>query len=233
MGPVELFIFALISLLLYGIIVSFSPTLFLTEVAILTRSKKPFIHTVAFMAGISIPLILYIVLAILLTDANQHLQIPTARQVIGNIPIVSFLAGLLLFSAGLKLKTNKQAARLTEDSHKETSDKLFESKTLFWFGLIKMGTSLSSIAAILLGVGFIKSFVTRGAFQAVALIWFLAISLLPFVGIASLKRYAPTTFTRLQKSSDKVANYDWLKVLRWVFLVSGAYLTISGLVNIF
>lgn len=233
MGPVELFIFALISLLLYGIIVSFSPTLFLTEVAILTRSKRPFIHTIAFMAGISIPLILYAGLAIALTEAGQHFQIPTARQVIGNIPIVSILAGLLLFGAGLRLKTSKQATKSHEDNHKETSDKLFESKTLFWFGLIKMGTSLSSIAAILLGVGFIKSFVIRGAFQAVALIWFLAISLLPFIGIASLKRYAPTTFTRLQKSSDKVASYDWLKVLRWVFLVSGAYLALSGVANIF
>lgn len=232
MGPIELFIFAVISLLLYGIIVSFSPTLFLTEVAILTRSKRPLIHTVAFMAGISIPLVLYIGLAIVLTEAGQHLQIPTARQVIGNIPIVSILAGLLLFGAGLRLKTGKQTAKISQDTHKDTSDKLFDTKTLFWFGLIKMGTSLSSIAAILLGVGFIKSFVTRGAFQAVALVWFLAISLLPFIGIAGIKRYAPTTFARLQKSSDKVASYDWLKVLRWVFLVSGAYLALSGLVNI-
>lgn len=189
-------------------------------------------HTIAFLAGISIPLVLYIALATVLTDAGQHFQIPTARQVFGNIPIVSVLAGVLLLGAGLRLETSKQVTKISQDAHKETSDKLFDTKTLFWFGLIKMGTSLSSIAAILLGVSFIKSFVTRGAFQAVALVWFLAISILPFVGIAGVKRYAPSTFARLQRSSDKVASYDWLKVLRWVFLASGAYLVIFGLLNI-
>lgn len=233
MGPIELFIFAVISLLLYGIVVSFSPTLFLTEVAILTRSKRPFTHTLALLAGISVPLIIYIVLAISLTDANQHLQIPTIREVFGNLPIVSILAGLLLFGAGLRLETNKQAAEISPDIHQESSTKLFKTKTLFWFGLIKMGTSLSSIAAILLGVSFIKSFVTFGAFQTMALAWFLIISLLPFISIAGVKRYAPATFAHFQKSSDKVASYDWLKILRWVFLISGIYLIFFGLTNTF
>jgi hypothetical protein len=123
-------------------------------------------------------------------------------------------------------------AQPSPDKAEEHPEKIFHTKSLFWFGLIKMGTSLSSIAAILLGVSFIQSFVTRGAFQTMALLWFLAISLLPFVGLASLKRYAPKTFSRLQKSSDKVANYDWLKVLRWVFLASGVILIASALMSL-
>lgn len=232
MGPIELLIFALISLLLYGAIVSFSPTLFLTELAILTRSKRPLIHTIAFMAGISIPIILYIALAVVITDAGNNFTIPNTREVIGSLPIVSIIAGILLFSSGLRLKTDRKVANESEEVTKESPERLFRTKTLFWFGLIKMGTSLSSIAAILLGVSFIKSFVTRGVFQAVALIWFVVISLLPFLSIAGLKRYAPKTFARLQKSSDRITDFNWLKVLRWVLLASGIYLITYGVLGI-
>lgn len=235
MGPIELLIFALISLLLYGVIVSFSPTLFLTELAILTRSKRPLIHTIAFMIGISIPVILYIALAVVITDAGNNFTMPNAREVIGSLPIVSIIAGILLFSSGLRLKTDRKVVNESEEATKESPEspeKIFHTKTLFWFGLIKMGTSLSSIAAILLGVSFIKSFVTRGVFQAMALVWFIVISLLPFLGIASLKRYAPKTFARLQKSSDRVTAFNWLKVLRWVLLASGIYLIIYGALGV-
>ncbi|MDQ5944429.1 MAG: hypothetical protein QG658_496 [Patescibacteria group bacterium] len=232
MGPIELFIFALLGLLLYGIVVSFSPTLFVTEVAILTRSKRPFVHTLAFLAGIAIPLVVYIVLAITITQTNQEFQIPSTREIIGSLPLVSILAGILLIGAGLRLRASQHLAQPSPDKAEEHPEKIFHTKSLFWFGLIKMGTSLSSIAAILLGVSFIQSFVTRGAFQTMALLWFLAISLLPFVGLASLKRYAPKTFSRLQKSSDRVANYDWLKVLRWVFLASGVILIASALMSL-
>lgn len=232
MGPIEIFIVALIGLLVYGIVVSFSPTLFVTEVAILTRSKRPFIHTIAFLAGIAVPLVVYIFLAISITQTNQEIQIPSVREIIGSLPIVTMLAGILLVGAGLRMQTGKQIADSTQEKSKEHPEKLFDTKALFWFGLIKMGTSLSSIAAILLGVSFVQSFVTRGALQAMALIWFLAVSLLPFVGIASLKRYSPKTFSRLQKSSDKVSSFDWLKVLRWVFLASGVYLIAYSLMNL-
>lgn len=232
MGPIELFIFALLGLLLYGIVVSFSPTLFVTEVAILTRSKRPFLHTLAFLAGIAIPLVVYIALALSITQTNQEFQIPTTREIIGSLPIVSMLAGILLVGAGLRIRANQHLTQPNQKKAKEHPEKIFHTKALFWFGLIKMGTSLSSIAAILLGVSFIQSFVTRGAFQTVALLWFLAISLLPFIGLASLKRYAPKTFGRLQKSSDKIASYDWLKVLRWVFLASGVYLIVYALLSL-
>ncbi|QQS26711.1 hypothetical protein IPM44_03245 [bacterium] len=232
MGPIELLIFALISLLLYGAIVSFSPTLFLTELAILTRSKRPLIHTIAFMTGISIPIILYITLAVVITDAGNNFTIPNTREVIGSLPIVSIIAGILLFSSGLRLKTDRGVENESEEVTKESPERLFRTKTLFWFGLIKMGTSLSSIAAILLGVSFIKSFVTRGVFQAVALIWFVVISLLPFLSIAGLKRYAPKIFARLQRSSDRITDFNWLKVLRWVLLASGIYLITYGALGI-
>jgi len=184
------------------------------------------------MIGISIPVILYIALAVVITDAGNNFTMPNAREVIGSLPIVSIIAGILLFSSGLRLKTDRKVVNESEEITKESPEKIFHTKTLFWFGLIKMGTSLSSIAAILLGVSFIKSFVTRGVFQAMALIWFIVISLLPFLGIASLKRYAPKTFARLQKSSDRVTAFNWLKVLRWVLLASGIYLIIYGALGV-
>lgn len=222
----------IVGLAVLGIIIAFSPTLILTEIAVLTRSKKPFIHTVALISGISVPILLFSLAALTFVDPQTSYQLPSTRQVIGGIPLFDVLIGMVLIFTGIHLfkprPNNEKAAKTS----KINSEKMFSSKTLFWFGLIKMATSLSSIAAILIGVRYIKSLLGGEAVvQTVALFWMVAVSILPFLLIASMSRYFPKTFSRIKLTSDKVVGYNWRLIACAVMIGAGVIFIAAGIIN--
>lgn len=230
MGPLVLLTIMIFGLVILGIIVAFSPTLIFTEVTVLTQSKRPFIDTVALISGIMVPIVVYGALAFLFVDQATGFQNPFTHSSIASLPIVDVLAGLLLLGAGLRLHRPRRIRRREVEA--AAPKKLLDTRALFIFGLIKMATSFSSIAAIMIGVQFIESYIRHGALQAVALLCFLLISIFPFLLIASLQAYSPETFARVKSSSDRVARLDWIMILSWVFLLAGAYFMVIGVLSI-
>lgn len=230
MGPIVLLAIVIFGLIILGIIVAFSPTLILTQVAILTRSKRPILDSAALISGILVPIVIYGALAYLFVDQITTFQLPSPRTTIASLPFIDVLAGVLLLIAGLRLRRPRQAQRAAAEA--EQPHKLMSPKALFAFGLIKMATSLSSIAAILIGVQFIESYITGNVWQAMALIGFMVISIFPFLLIASLQAYFPHVFQRVKSSSDRVAQLDWISILSWMLILAGTGFVASGLLNL-
>lgn len=224
------FVAVIIGLAILGIIVSFSPTLIITEIAVLTRSKKPFIDSVALIAGIAVPVLILTMLAFFFANPDKTYDLPSTKEIVGSIPILDIIIGIVLLFAGARLY--KPKSKKVEKTKEFKPEKLFSTKALFWFGLIKMSTSLSSLAAILIGVRYIKSLLTDDVVaQTVALIWLVAVSIFPFMLIASIQQYFPKTFMRVKASSDRIVGYNWRLVASVIMILAGIIFIITGVVN--
>lgn len=220
--------FVLIALL--GVVVAFSPTLVVTELAVLTRSKQPVLHTVAFIAGIAVAVTIFCLAATLFVDPAKDIDIPNTREVLGRVPLMDIIIGVLLLAAGRHfLKTPSPTVEV--EAKKFKPERLLSARTLFWFGFLKMATSLSSIAAILVASRFIKTTLDQGSLQFAAIVWLITISILPFVILVTLQQYRPEIFQRIQAASDRATGLNWRRIIAWTLIVAGAYFLVGGVIN--
>ncbi|MCA9327110.1 hypothetical protein KDA14_01125, partial [Candidatus Saccharibacteria bacterium] len=70
---------SLVGLALLGIVIAFSPTLILAEVAILTRGKDPVPRTIALVSGITTAVAVFSVVAFALIDPTKEITLPSTR----------------------------------------------------------------------------------------------------------------------------------------------------------
>lgn len=224
MELITAFLYIVLALLFLGVIIAFSPTLVITELAILTKSKNPLIHTLAFIAGVALPVLILAALSLILVDPYQKIDIPSLDEEIGPTPLLDLAAGGLFMFGGLKLLKSSPNKTSRFDPNK-----LLSTKTLFWFGAIKMATSVSSLAAILYAARFLKTNTTEPLQQFAGLLWLLAVTLTPFILIAFSKRFSPKSFDRIQKFSDKVSELNWRRLIALAMVILGIALVISGI----
>jgi len=221
----------LLTLTTLGVIVAFSPILVVTELTVLTRSKQPARHIVAFILGIAtaIGLLLFIAItSIFSIDPGYVIVLPSVHEIIRAAPLADLLIGILLLVTGIRMYRTKVSAKNSAPS----SDKSPGTKSLFWFGFLKMVTSLSSITAILLATRLIKTSVPEGTIQWIAVVWLIGISLLPFIVIAVLQNRKPASFAKIQRVSDKATLVNWRSVIALAFCIIGACFAVSGIMNL-
>ncbi len=214
-----------------GIIIAFSPTLFITELAILTRSKRPLIQSIAFITGISLAVLLFCIVALLLFDPAKQLTIPSTREVIHSTPAADMIVGVLLLVFGVKLLRPKVSEDSLSQQHSPKAGTLLSTKALFWFGFIKMATSLSSIAAIILATRFIMTSVATGGMRAASVAWLVVVAVFPFVLILLWQQYWPERFAKVQRVSDRVVGVNWRRVIAITMVGFGGYFIINSLLH--
>ena len=229
MDALVLLIGSIIILALLGIIIAFSPTLIITEVAILTRTKKPLVPTTLLIAGIALSVTVFSLITILFIDPTKEIAIPSTREILQLIPVIDMLIGLLLAIAGIKLlRPVHEAAEFSERRLEYT----MSHKTVFWFGFIKMSTSLSSIAAILFASRYIKTYYSDEPVQIAALLWVIVIAVLPFVLLVAAKLYRPQMFGKIQNASDRVNKLDWRRLIAGAMLLGSISFLLLGVRSI-
>ena len=148
------------------------------------------------------------------------MSLPTTREIVGTTPLIDILIGTLLLVLGTKLLKPKIVSKPSRLS----SDSFLSPKPLFVFGLLKMGTSLSSIAAILLAGRVIKTYLNNDTQQAVAALYLFIVSILPFIGIAALGKINPRLFNKVQSFFNQVTSLNWRRYFALGALVFGTAL---------
>lgn len=215
-----LVIFGVILVLtLLGAVVAFSPTLVITEFGVLIKSKKPFIHVVSLILGISVAIFVFSFLAVSFIDSNTTINFPETRKSIKLEALVDIILGVALVIFGIKSLTKSVGPDGVQKKSKFSLDNLMTSKKLFLFGLIKMATSVSSLLAILVAAKFVKTFLPNPPSQIVATIWLVAVSVAPFVLIASLKFVKPRLFLNIQ-NKFKIAPFVRFKKIIFIACVA-------------
>jgi hypothetical protein len=207
-------------------VIAFSPTLIFTEIAILTKSKRPLRLTLAFIGGIAVPVILLALLALALYNPSAQIHVPKTSEVLSVTPLLDIIVGVGFVFASFHLGNKPKKAS------KFDPEKLFSYKTMFIFGAIKMATSLSSIAAILLAARFLKATLTNSTQQLFGVLWLVIAALLPFIIILLVDYFSPKRFAIIRKYSDKASELNWLRILALALQVGGISLIVFGIINI-
>jgi hypothetical protein len=229
MEALTLLIVSVIILAFLGVVIAFSPTLMLTLIAILTRSKKPFLDSLFLIAGIGLSVTIFSIGTMLFVDPAKVIELPSTTDVLGRVPLVDIIAGILLLVVGLRLLRPTNDKR---QNSQKSSEYTMNPKTLFWFGFIKMSTSLSSVAAIIIASRFIKTYYTFNTAQFAAILWLVCISLSPFLLLIAAKKYRPQLFKKIQNASDRVSTLDWRRLLAGVVLIASISFLMIGMKNI-
>lgn len=224
-------IVAFLLIIVLGVITAFSPTLFFTELAILTRSKNAFRQTVIFLCGIATPIVLLVILYTLVLSPSEsytlHIELPTVKQVVSAVPLLTLLVGLLCIGAGIKLRF----FRKRDKAAKPPRITIMRSGLLYWFGCLHMGLSLSTVAGVLVSIHVIKFLLPSATLQTIAFVWLIAMVMLPFVTIMALYFFWPQTFTRIQAASDRLAAFNYYPLASYTFTILGLTLVLLALMT--
>lgn len=230
MHLVVLFVGTLLLVSILGIIIAFSPTLLITELAVLTRSKRPGLQTLVLITGIASAITLFCLIAVLFVDPSHSIRIPSTREIVRNVPVLDGIVGILLIIISLKLLRPSPLAVPLSERGKSASINM-SSKALYLFGFIKTATSLSTIAAILVAARLIKTSLSTSGLQFMAVVWLIAFAILPFVLIIILRNGKPEVFHKLQALSDRAASLNWRKLASIVLLLLGTYFIVNSIVH--
>jgi hypothetical protein len=220
---------AFLLIVILGIVTAFSPTLFFTELAVLTRSKNAFRQTTIFLLGIATPIALLVLAYNFLlgpdVSYNRDINIPSAEQIISTVPLLTLLIGTACIGTGVWLRFFHNTQN-DDKNKKHHSLNIMRSSVLYWFGCIHMGLSLSTIAGVLLGANLVKSLLHSPPLQAIGFIWLIAMVMLPFVSIMAIYFLWPKAFVRIQTASDRLAAFNYYPLASYTLFVLGVVLVL-------
>lgn len=225
MDIITAFLITTFSLLILGWVIAFSPTLIMIELAILTQSKNPIYLTALFISGLITPVILFVLFAMFTVGQDPHVNIFGNKHAIELSPLLDLLAGVTLIVVGIIMYRGDDVRSLDAVE----TEKLLSGKKLYWFGAVKMATSVSSLAAIIIAANLLKDYTNEVAFQAAGIVWLVIAVCLPFIVIPVIMMYHPKLFKRLQQYSNRVTRFNWSKVIAIGFITVGVGLAVIGI----
>lgn len=219
LAPLATFIGYALTLIALGLIVGFSPTLYITQVGILTRGRRPLRQSALLMAGVASAAVLLALFsdviqpAVLLSYTHNALLIVTAEQWFDYV-----LGAAFVLIGFYHIVTPPRAKPRTK---KPTGS---AATSLYVFGLIKTLFSVSGFAALLLGTRLITELAGRLTVQLMLFSVLLAAVVLPFAGLLLLHTHRPQTFHRLNNLLERAATYNYRTLAGAALCVIGASL---------
>ena len=216
-----------IALFFLGIVVAFSPTIVMTELAIIAKSKNPLVASLALIGGVTSAIVLLVALWLFAIDPYQEIRIPTTRDVLLVAPVLDIFAGIALIWGSKKLIANRdsQDKSVTSDKTHDTIRPI----SIYWFSFLKMITSLSTIGATLLAVRLLKSNVDGGIWLILATLWLLVVAIAPFLYLLLLRITKPDKFNSVISATKKFEGIDWRLIISRLMLWCGIFLIVFGL----
>ncbi|MGB4758684.1 MAG: hypothetical protein WBP26_01380 [Candidatus Saccharimonadales bacterium] len=221
---------AFLLMIVLGFVIAFSPSLFFMELAILTRAKHAFRQTIVFLCGIATPIVVLVTLGIFFFDPSKSydLSLPSLSTILSATPILTICVGLASIFCGIHML--KRSTADIGAAHKQNPTQL-RSGMLYWFGCLRMSLSISSLAALLLGIRIIKTMLPGASMQTLGFLWLIAMAMLPFVAIMALYFLWPAKFRLIQNASDYAARFDYRRVLSYILIIIGLLLVLVALLT--
>lgn len=226
MESIEAVLYITLALLVLGVLLAFSPTIIITEIAVLTKSNKPFLHSLCLMAGVATPITLFGIFAVAFIDTTARIPIPSTRHILDILPILDVFIGVLFIIGGMQLRKDAEKPRL----HSATKDvTVFTSSKLYWLGCIRTATRLSGVAAILLAAQLIKQNSSSGVYSLIGVAWLVIVALAPLIFLLMLQRSDSKYFAKITTYSNKVASLSWRKIISYIIIIIGILMIFYGI----
>lgn len=223
------FVVLILQLTFFGIFVAFNPMLLLSELLIVLRSKQPLLHSIIFLAGVSLPLI--IIAAVGAFVFEEDTSVRAFNSNIQLSPVLDLLIGIILLLIAARLFFVRDIV-LKQKSNKRSSPAITERLSywaLFWFAFFRSAISLTSIIGIVAATKVIKEYTDNYAIILLGLLWTITVGMLPFLGMLGYSVRKPETIKTLEQKIDPIMKRDYSGSVKWMILVIGAYFFVRAI----
>ena len=196
----ELFVFisTLISISIFGLLAGFSPTLYVTQVAMAFKSKRGITYTVSLMSGV-----LFAVLLLIVLFQTLHLEtllsfIDTTVRAVTVSVIFNLLVGAGFIWGGIWYLRHQRIPKVDTKQRVKTTGGII---SMFGLGFARTFISVSGVTATYIAGNIIAN-VSIGLIEhLIYTLIFFAASIVPFFGIIIYMRKSPE---RLLKITDEL-----------------------------
>lgn len=197
---VIVFVSTLMSLVVLGLIAGFSPTLYIAQVGLASKAPKAITHTIALMTGVLTAILLLIALfqAVHLDTVLGYIH--TTVQALTVSIVANILIGIALICGGLHYLRHREIPQA-----KDTAAELKQAGSfvgLMGLGFIRTLLSIGGVTATYIAGNLIANIGTELAEQVVYTVFFLGVTIIPFVGIIVLIRKNPSRLAALTQSTQ-------------------------------
>lgn len=204
-----LFVFALIAVAILGLIAGFSPTLYITQVTLSSKSAKLRQYTYFLMAGVLAAVVLLLILFQTLNLGTMIDIIDSTANALLVSVIFNLIIGVLFIIAGIHYIRKKDVDKAYKPATQKVKS-VGSSSAMFGLGFVKTLVSISGVTAIYIGGNIIGSTASTFVEHIIYTLVFLAATIAPFFAVLRLLQRNPERLTSLVerlKSSLKKFNY--------------------------
>lgn len=188
-----IFVSTLISVSVLGLFASFSPTLYVAQIALTAKSKHPNTYAVAMMGGVLLAILLLIVLFQFLHLETLLRIIDTTVKAVTVSVVFNLLVGSVFLFGGIWYLSNQEVPKPTSSKIKKSGG----VASVFSLGFFRTFVSISGVTATYIAGNIIAnvsgSFIESSIFTLV----FLAANIVPFFIIVFFTRKNPQRLTSL------------------------------------
>lgn len=192
-----IFISTLISVSILGLVVGFSPTLYIAQIAIATKSKRHISYAVSLMSGVLVAVLLLVVLfqSIHLDTLLQFID-TTVRAVTLSV-VLNMLVGVVFIGVGIWYLRHQEVVKPRPSKAKRATGFI----SLFGAGFVRTFISISGVTAAYLGGNIIGNISASFLERVIYTLVFFAATIIPFIGIIIYMNRSPKKLLAL---TDKI-----------------------------
>lgn len=221
---VIIFISTIISVSVLGVIAGFSPTLFITQIAITSKSKRERSYTAALMAGVFAAVLLLIILFQVINLDTLLTFIDTTVKALTVSVLFNVVIGASFIYGGIWYLRHQEIPAPKPSKIKKNGG----IAAIFGFGFIRTFLSISGVTATYLAGNIIANVSIEIIERLVYSAMFFAAAVVPFIVINLLMKKNPELLTSLTNRLR-----GWLRDMNYRLFVGVTAIILGGCIIFF
>jgi len=224
---VIVFVSTLISLVVLGLVAGFSPTLYIAQITVSTKSKQEKPYTLALMIGVVSAIFLLIILfQIIHLDTLLAFIDTTLRALVVSV-IFNVVVGAALIYGGIYYLTHRAAPKPIEDKKKMKKSSVIGIAS---FGFIRTFLSVSGVTATYIAGNLIANLSVTLTERLVYTCVFLATTIIPLALIVILVKRNPTRLAGITETTRLLMDkLNYRVIVGYAVIIFGCSIIIFNL----
>lgn len=209
-----------------GLVVGFSPILYVTHIAVLLQAKRPLRQSMFLLGGVTTAVILLAALSEVIQPGALRQITQDAVFAVTASQWLNYLFGVVFIAIGWSYMAPR-----TQVPKKAKSTALGAGSGLFIFGLIKTMASASGFAALLLGVRLINEASANMLVQLLLFTVLFSATILPFIGLLLLRQFRPSAFDRINQRLSRISAHSYRVYAGAILVLIGCALIVIEMMS--